>query len=365
MNNEFDQLLKLLYQGPLEEPLWGSFLNKLLIVFDCQYATLLLRPPRAGDEGVVLNATVPFENSYHSYRSDYFHQDPFVNLPIGEACILSEVVDKQELLSSSYYKDYLQPTDSEYLLGIDVEDKHGALTRLRLTRGKAANDFSQSDKLALNALVEHLVQAINLYDALAHAQAQVDVYQHAFDCMEVGCILLNEKFQVFSLNSVARKILTDDGFLRVKNKQLYLPKAQQLALVELLKQQIADYQPNQINGFQVVNQRSPAGMGLLIKTLEKSSTPDAGPVLAIYFADPARPKLGNSMLLEQLFSFTAAEAKTVLLLSNGLTLDEAAEQLGVRRSTVKTHLASAFAKTGTSRQANLVQLILHSVACLG
>lgn len=365
MNKEFDQLLKLLYQGPLEEALWSSFLNELLVVFDCQYATLLLRPPREGDEGVVLNATMPFENSYHSYRSDYFNQDPFVNLPLATACTVSEVVDSETFYKSDYYKNYLQPVDGEYLLGIDVEDKHGALARLRLTRGKSSNDFDQSNKDLLNALAAHLVQAINLYDALAHAQAQVSVYQHAFDCLEFGCVLLNEKFQVFSLNTTAKKVVTDQGLLRIKDRELYLPKSQQTELVKLLKQQLADYQPNQINGFQVVNQRMSAGLGLLIKTLEKSSTPDAGPVLAIYFADPTKPKLSNSVLLEQLFSFTTAEAKTVLLLSNGLTLDEAADELGVRRSTVKTHLASAFAKTGTSRQANLVQLVLHSVACLG
>ena len=70
-------------------------------------------------------------------------------------------------------------------------------------------------------------------------------------------------------------------------------------------------------------------------------------------------------ILGQLFEFTPAEAALALLLANGLTLDEAAEELGVTRNTAKSHLSSVFSKTGVTRQPKLVQLILKSVAPMG
>ncbi|MCY1183803.1 hypothetical protein D3C76_1770240 [compost metagenome] len=54
-----------------------------------------------------------------------------------------------------------------------------------------------------------------------------------------------------------------------------------------------------------------------------------------------------------------------MLLANGLTLDEASEELGISRNTSRAHLRSTFSKTGVTRQTMLVRLILRSVATLG
>jgi DNA-binding CsgD family transcriptional regulator len=48
----------------------------------------------------------------------------------------------------------------------------------------------------------------------------------------------------------------------------------------------------------------------------------------------------------------------------GRSLDEASEELHVSISTVRTHLKRIFSKTGTSRQGELVKLLLTSVAQL-
>jgi len=69
-------------------------------------------------------------------------------------------------------------------------------------------------------------------------------------------------------------------------------------------------------------------------------------------------------VVARLFGFTPTEAGLAMLLANGLTLDEASEQLGVSRNTTRTHLRAVFAKTGVTRQTGLVRLILQSVAPL-
>ncbi|MNC49193.1 Bacterial regulatory protein, luxR family [compost metagenome] len=62
---------------------------------------------------------------------------------------------------------------------------------------------------------------------------------------------------------------------------------------------------------------------------------------------------------------TPSEAQLTLLLANGLTLDEASDELGISRNTARAHLRSTFSKTGVTRQTMLVRLILRSVATLG
>ena len=64
--------------------------------------------------------------------------------------------------------------------------------------------------------------------------------------------------------------------------------------------------------------------------------------------------IGN---LRQHFGLTKAEASLILEFERGGTLSEIAERLGVSRSTIQTHLKGIFAKTGTSKQRDVVTLV--------
>ena len=61
---------------------------------------------------------------------------------------------------------------------------------------------------------------------------------------------------------------------------------------------------------------------------------------------------------------THAEAMLSLQMANGMTLDEAAVELNIRRNTARAHLRAIFSKTYVTRQTTLVRLILNSVASL-
>jgi DNA-binding CsgD family transcriptional regulator len=89
------------------------------------------------------------------------------------------------------------------------------------------------------------------------------------------------------------------------------------------------------------------------------------PSVAIFISDPSRPREAQKHVLMELFGFTQSEARLALQLASGATLDEAAELSGISRNTVKSHLSAVFSKTGVTRQANLIQLMLASVATVG
>ena len=84
----------------------------------------------------------------------------------------------------------------------------------------------------------------------------------------------------------------------------------------------------------------------------------------IFIRDPERKPLPSGEMLRQLFGFSAAEASLAELLAGGLSLDDAAHQLCVSKNTVRTQLNALFSKTGATRQAALIQILLGSVAIL-
>jgi DNA-binding CsgD family transcriptional regulator len=73
-------------------------------------------------------------------------------------------------------------------------------------------------------------------------------------------------------------------------------------------------------------------------------------------SDPAQPPKQSVRALSALYNLTPAEARIAVALVSGETPDEIAERSGVKIATVRSQLASVYAKTGTRRQSELVRL---------
>jgi DNA-binding CsgD family transcriptional regulator len=84
------------------------------------------------------------------------------------------------------------------------------------------------------------------------------------------------------------------------------------------------------------------------------------PAAILFIADAEQTAVVRSERLGQNFGLTPAEAVFAAEISKGDGLQAAASRLGVSLTTVRTHLAHVFDKTGTRRQAELVRLILQS-----
>ena len=69
------------------------------------------------------------------------------------------------------------------------------------------------------------------------------------------------------------------------------------------------------------------------------------------------PRVALSMLRD-LFGLTESEARVAEAYLRVDTVKDVAEQLGVSVNTVKTHMAATYLKTGCTRQAQLVRLLM-------
>jgi len=65
-----------------------------------------------------------------------------------------------------------------------------------------------------------------------------------------------------------------------------------------------------------------------------------------------------------LYELTRAEARLAAALANGQSLDDVAERFDVSLHTVRSQLKACFRKTGASRQAELVKLVLCAPAAM-
>ena len=84
----------------------------------------------------------------------------------------------------------------------------------------------------------------------------------------------------------------------------------------------------------------------------------------VLMGDPDREAAPLEETLRRLFNLTPAEARIVSELASGRRLEQIAKRLGVQVNTTRAHLKSAFAKTGTGRQTELVQLVERTVSSI-
>ena len=385
IDSAFDNLLQAVYRGALEQPPWRSTLPALRDAIDAQVVSLVLRPPSVGDRGVIINCVRPDPGQQAAasqladpgdweltaYREQFFSLDPFINLPLDQIITLGDLLSDTELMASDYYLQYLQPIGLFRILGVDTGEPDGVLARLRFSRRRDEAPFSSRDRKMLAQITPHLRQAVQIYARLHHMTSERDIYAGAVDQLSVATIILDEKGRLLNTNAMASALLKDGDGLSLKGKRLHLAgRNADRELQSALTSVISAQQAGETSVVKALRVPRPAGrpaLGLVIRPVALSEWGEGqvGPCAAVFISDPDQRDSASQQTLAELFSLTPAEANVAILLTRGLSLAEVSEAQNISPHTARAQLKSIFAKTGVSRQAELVRMIAKSVASLG
>jgi len=383
-SSDLSHLIGLIYQGALESQPWQSALPALREALDVQVASLVIRPPSESDRGVILNSLRPDTTPSSKppaladpndwqltiYREEFFALDPFLNLPPDQVITLEDMLPDSELMASDYYIHYLKPIDLFRILGVDTMEPGGMLARLRLSRRRSEPRFSDSDKQLIETITPHLQRAIQIYAKLNRTASERDLYAGAVDQLCVATIILDEQARLLNTNAIAQVMLDEGDGIQLKGQHLHIDGKDtnirlQAALREIIKAQQKS-EPCVVRAFRVPRSPGRADLGLVIRPVPVSqwSEGQSSPCAAIFISDPDLQDSASQHVLGELLDLTPAESNLAILLARGLSLAEVSEAQNISPHTARAQLKSIFAKTGVSRQAELVRLILKSVASL-
>ncbi|EEB78997.1 MAG: helix-turn-helix transcriptional regulator [Halioglobus sp.] len=379
----YDDLLGLIYEGPLEDRPWQSALPQLRKMLDAQVASLVVRPPSDEDQGAILNSvrpepgdtddTLADPNAWQaaSYQEEFFSLDPFVNLPLDKVVALEDVLSDKELEESDYYRHYLQPVGLFHILGVDTAEPGGMLARLRFSRRSDEPRFNAEERRLLEHIAPHLRRAIQIYATISRRTSERDIYAGAVSQLAVASIILDEQARVLSANPVAQVLLEQGDGLSLKGQWLHIEgrdinKELQQAVANIIRAQHQG-EPSVVRALRVPRSSGRSDLGLVVRPVpvSKWSEGQSSPSAAIFISDPDLHESASRQTLAELFELTPAEANLAILLARGLSLAEVSDTQNVSQHTARAQLKSIFAKTGVSRQAELVRLVIKSVASLG
>lgn len=371
---EVDELITLIYKGPLETTPWQGFLEALSRRMRCTSAAITLRLSRQGTPPLIIWGPPPAIEEHEARLVNTIHaelgdRDPLRNAltKAGDIFTLSEVMPAEELKNNRFFCEVMRPYGIEYELGMYIAEPGGWEGNVGLTNGPDAEDFTDADKQVLIGLRPHLEQSLALFSRLRRDETELEVMIDTLDRLTICTFILDGSGRILRTNSAGRKLMKSNKTIRAAEDRLMLTNKTSNAQLQNLigkaieAQRTGDHFVEALRAEGDMDQH----LGVLVRTIE---TPryahETAPAAVVYVSG-----LGNTQPLErlvsQIFDLTPSEAHLAALLATGLSLAEAAEKLELTENTVRSYCKTVLSKTGVSRQADLVRLILRSVAVLG
>jgi len=181
-----------------------------------------------------------------------------------------------------------------------------------------------------------------------------DLISRALDWLSCGVVIVDEDIRPLFTNRAARRLI-QGGRLPLSSRAP-LHRVDPIAGV---RRAIADL------GAGSSTATCSVGDPPLVCTVARLTRPSAGRKLrAIVFVMDSARKRKTRLSDVDGFGLSRAQASFAVEFANGHSLRTCAERLGISLTTAKTHLQQIFAKTGASRQAELMRLIIISTPAL-
>lgn len=356
-----DDLILALIDGAFESPRWTSFLDGLRRHLRADYASLVFRPP-----GMAANALVHLYSGRRSppqvqklYRDSFYERDPlpYHSMTEGRLYRFDELLKPGNPDAEAYVRTVMAPSGMNAMRMLRVE-AGGISAWLIATR--AAGDFGSKDEALIRRLTPYLRSVLRSFVVLEHERTSAQLSGDATRRLNYGWIALDAAARVLDTDTQGRLVLERSTLLRrdAQNRLISSSRQRTRGLVNAVKAlaQSGDARPRAM-----VLSREPWLDMLLVRAQRDAGSATAMPAVIAYVHGDSAPSANRCEQLAQLFDLLPSEARLALALSRGMSLADAADDLGLTVESARTYSKRIYAKTGARGQADLVRFIHRSV----
>ncbi|MFJ2331433.1 helix-turn-helix transcriptional regulator [Pseudomonas helleri] len=364
----YNELVGEIYEGALDPKLMARALKSFLKLYDANFATLILRVPEQTDTGVMILAGDIEGAGDVCYMTYPQTSTPFANQPLDQVFTVDDIMSSTEWEQNVYFKMFCGPHDVYHLMGADISTPDGGKLRFRVTRPKHKPNFSANERALCASFLPHLRRASQLHNLIDRSESLSDLYSQAISRLSVATLVLDESGSVLQSNPVADEILArSDGLKLVGGRLEATYPSDNRVLQQLIRSAFDPDAPKSAEAMSVTRPSGLVNLGVVVESIPSLDWAEekGQPAALVYIRDASSKSLASEVVTKQLFNLTRAETALAMELANGLSLEEAAEALNIRRNTARAHLRSIFSKTGVRRQTELVRIMLNSVVALG
>jgi len=367
--NGFYLLTGLMHQAAVEPKLWPRFLDALSFflgdvpvffyavdlandVSDFCYLSEL--PPafcRTGREG--------------RWKTGGWLQKALdLDMPPLSLISTSALMAEGEFKETNFYRNFLKPSGFEGVLFAVLHHQGSKACVIGALRPRGAPAITRKKQAALHKLLPHL-RAIAPLHGTKTIEAVAEMVRAAVQALPFGFFIVDRRAGILFQNAMGEKILAAEkgGEANGSNKLLVGSRSEQAIFSRLLKETMVENEIDPLPAPKAMNISEADGqvaLSLLVLPAP-SGVCVSGKVrdwaAVIISANSKRPD-PPADILRQLFPFTQVEARIVKALLRHDTLKAVAVENHITVNTLKTHLKNIYSKTGTSRQTELIRLLM-------
>ena len=294
------------------------------------------------------------------YSETHSKFDPLTVLPPhGRIVSIPDLVDFGEYRRGRFYQEWMRPQGCSDAANVVLDASNASCpVMMTVLSGRRMVDAGMKHRMSL--IVPHASRALLVNRAISAKLTLATALADVLDNLSSGIFLLDSGCHLVHANASGHALLEADDVVRLVACQLVASSSE---ANQMLRDSFAARGvPSIAAGGQAIPLLSPKGERYVAHILPLSSVLRNGSerscdaVGAVLLRKVALGGQSYGELIARTFDLTPAELRVFLSIVEVGGVPETSAALGIAETTVKTHLHRVFAKTGTSRQADLVKL---------
>lgn len=359
-------LVAAIYDAALAPQTWPEVLNTCRRFVGGLSANIFAKDS-AGISGGVYHTDGHIGDHWtRAYFERYARIDPATGMhlvtPLEKPVATADLIDLDEFRESRFYREWSVPQGIVDFICAPIEKRGSWVACFGIFRHQRDGMVDAATKERMGLLVPHIRRAVVIGKVIETGSLKADTLGEAVDGLASGMFLVDATGRMTYANAAGTALL-GQGAIRKLGGRLIADDAD-------ANKQLAEVVSAAGDGDTAVDRRGisialPGSDGedhvAHVLPLTSGARKVAGEkyaAVAAIFVHRATLDLPEAPeVIARTFGLTLSELRVMSAIVHIGGVPETAEELGVAETTVKTHLHRVFAKTGTSRQADLVRLV--------
>lgn len=360
-----ERLISSIYDAAVDDRLWNDALATLADVTGCMMASLEVYAPCSVRLTGARNPLCPpdYAQSYLAYWRNRLPQRGITDaFGLGQVLCSADIWDRETVRASAFFNEWLRPQgmggDGRYA---NVVVNSRATAVLGAFKPFSAPEFTPEDQHLFATAAHHFVRALGIQHRLHMAEAQQSAATGG--AVPGGFLIVDEKGRILAAHEPTHRRLCLAGLVSSPEEQGRM-EASNPAIERLILGATAGRAGDGPRAGQVEHRGRDGGLlWIRVIPLAQSAAP-YDPWLAIdrpaallYVSVPEDALRERVARLAADYGLTPAEAAVAIEAAKGDGRAAVATRLGIRETTVRSHLSAIFDKLGIHRQAELTRLL--------
>ena len=369
-NADLEQrIIDAIYRGACDPKELDQAIELIARYFDCAGATLG-EMDQATPEAQIMVGVRNIDHAFFADYGPYAHLDPapfaFSALTTGTVTTTDHMFTAEFLRKNVFLHEFLRPHGVDGTLGGILLSAGGRFAMVGIHHGTNREPFGDDDLACLRRLTPHLTRALQIRRLFLQSESRRQTFEAIVNRNQTGMIGISGDGLTLFVNEAARVIAgASDGLSLNRAGRLIARDRTAAKHLAKLETDVARGGAGGIIQIQRPSGRPPYVVLVSPLPSDENMAPRlrVGALFAIH--DPSRRIASAVQRIAHLLHVPLGAAKIVAAILQGVELKDYADREEISMNTVKFHLKTAFERTGSRSQADLVRHALAALNDLG